>query len=166
MLRPVLIARTAGALPGRLSGQPSPTRRATRHAGLLAASLALAAPLAQAAEPVATSAGMLLQVLAGLAIVIGLMAAAAWVVRQFGVNRLQPRGPVVLVGGVSVGSRERVMVVEVADQWIVIGVAGGSVTALATLPRQATARPTDSGIADSGAFADWLKRTMDRRNGQ
>jgi flagellar protein FliO/FliZ len=39
------------------------------------------------------------------------------------------------VGGIAVGSRERVLLLEVGEHWLVVGVAPGSVTGIATLPR-------------------------------
>jgi len=68
-----------------------------------------------------------------------------------------------VVAGAAVGSRERVVVVEIADTWLVLGVAPGSITALHQLPRRPL--PTDDEAAQSGkSFAGWLKQVMDRRN--
>ncbi len=120
-------------------------------------------PVAPAAES-AASAGSLLQVLLGLVAVLAVMAAAAWVMKRLGVARAMAGTPVKVIGGVSVGGRERVVVVEVADQWIVVGVAPGSVNALSTLPRQEVAAP-DQGAPGAKNFSAWLKQTMDKRNG-
>jgi len=105
-------------------------------------------------------AGGLLQVLLGLIAVLALMAALAWFLRRFGVARGGGDSVVKIVGGVAVGSRERVMVVEVGEQWIVVGVAAGRVSALATLPRQETP-PPPAGAANPGG---WLKQTLDKRH--
>ncbi|HAN55494.1 MAG TPA: flagellar assembly protein FliO, partial [Betaproteobacteria bacterium] len=67
-----------------------------------------------------------------------------------------------VVGGVSVGGRERVLIVEVADQWIVVGVAPGRVNALATMPRQENDVLTTAPAAQN--FSSWLKQTMEKRN--
>jgi flagellar protein FliO/FliZ len=48
-----------------------------------------------------------------------------------------------LVGSLSVGTRERILVVEVGEQWIVVGASPGRMNALATMPRQESAnRPS------------------------
>jgi flagellar protein FliO/FliZ len=110
-----------------------------------------------------------MQVLFGLAIVLALMAGAAWLLRRFGLSRISTPGSIRIVGGVNVGTRERVMVVEVADQWIVVGVAPGRVSALATMARQeAPAQPHDAPGAMPVAknFSAWLKQTIEKRNGQ
>jgi flagellar protein FliO/FliZ len=132
----------------------------------LAAPFALAcAPLAGAAEQHAPSAGGgLMQILLGLVAVLALMAGAAWLLKRFGVSGPAGGNVVKIVGGVSVGNRERVMVVEVADQWIVVGVAQGRVNALSTLPRQELPASTSTGPV-AGNFAAWLKQTIDKRNG-
>lgn len=138
---------------------------------------ALLPALAQAAEtapaPVASAgaaatAGSFFQVLVGLIVVLGLMAVMAWTLKRFNLARIAGNTPIKVVGGVSVGNRERVMVVEVADQWIVVGVATGQVTALSTMPRPA-GLPADtaaSPASKAGNFAHWLKQQIEKRNAQ
>ncbi|OGS95997.1 MAG: flagellar biosynthetic protein FliO [Gallionellales bacterium RBG_16_56_9] len=142
-------------------------------AGAQAAAAGAAAPVALSAatSPAAgrsPSAGSLLQVLLGLIVVLALMAAAAWLVKRFGMARTAANSVVRIVGGVSVGNRERVLVLEVADQWIVVGVATGRVSALASMPRQehsAGATSSAPAAASTANFAGWLKQTIDKRNG-
>ncbi|OWW18804.1 flagellar assembly protein FliO [Noviherbaspirillum denitrificans] len=130
---------------------------------LLTAVPALAAEQAATAAP-ATSTGSMLQVVLGLAVVLALMAGAAWVLKRMGMAGAGGSSVAKVVGGVSVGNRERVMVVEVADQWIVVGVAPGRVTALSTMPRQEI-QAASVGGDDTKNFAAWLKQTIDKRNG-
>lgn len=102
--------------------------------------------------------GAVLQTLVGLAVVIGLVFGCAWLARRFG---LQPsaRGNVVrTVGGVSLGGKERVAVVEIGDTWLVLGAAPGNVRLLHTLPagsidlaRGARISPGSSGSSASSA---------------
>lgn len=125
--------------------------------------LLLALP-AHAAEQQPASAGSLLQVLFGLVVVLALMAGAAWTLKRMGVAGMAGNSVARVVGGVSVGNRERVVVVEVADQWIVVGIAPGRVSALSTMPRQQIAAAQTT-TPDAANFASWLKRTIDKRNG-
>jgi flagellar protein FliO/FliZ len=123
----------------------------------------------QAAEEAASaastaSAGSLIQVLFGLAVVLALMAGAAWMLKRMGMTGTGGNAVAKVVGGVSVGNRERVVVVEVGEQWIVVGVAPGRVNSLATMPRQETA-PVAAETDNSKNFAAWLKQTIDKRNG-
>jgi flagellar protein FliO/FliZ len=57
------------------------------------------------------------------------------------------------------------VLIEVGEQWILAGVAPGSVNSLATLPRGETAEVQDAnGTAPGSAFASFLKQVMDKRN--
>jgi flagellar protein FliO/FliZ len=110
-----------------------------------------------------SSAGSLLQVIFGLIVVLGLLAGALWVLKRVGGGRLAAGSVVKIVGGVSVGNRERVMVVEVADQWIVIGVAPGQVSKLADMPRQEQQQGA-AALPGAPNFSAWLKQTIEKRN--
>ena len=119
---------------------------------------------ANAAAP--TPAGSGLQVVFGLVVVLGLLMGVAWWLKRFGPVSRAGGSAAKIVGGVSVGARERVMVVEVGDQWIVIGVAPGSVNALSTMPRQEHLVQEDTQAGSAQNFSGWLKQTMDKRNGK
>ena len=128
----------------------------------LSSCVAGAAQAAEQAGP--ASASSLLQVLLGLIVVLGLLAGTAWIIRRLGLARPSSASAVKVIGGASIGTRERVVLVEVADQWIVVGVAPGCVNALATMPRQ------EGFISDAPApvaknFSAWLKQTIEKRNG-
>ena len=145
------------------TAQPAPAQSvapvATPAAGP-AAVVAPATPAAATSSP--SSAGSLLQVVFGLLVVLGLLAGALWFLKRMGGGRFAPGSVVKIIGGVSVGNRERVMVVEVADQWIVIGVAPGQVSTLATLPRQE--QPAAQAAPGVPNFSAWLKQTIEKRN--
>jgi flagellar protein FliO/FliZ len=117
---------------------------------------------AAASAALPSSGGSVLTMLLGLTAVLALMAGIAWLFRRFGLaQNLAGNAAAKVIGGVSVGTRERVMVIEVGDQWIVVGVAPGRVNALATMPRQEHAA---SQPGSGPAFASWLRQTMDKRN--
>ncbi|MEC4721361.1 flagellar biosynthetic protein FliO [Noviherbaspirillum sp. CPCC 100848] len=137
--------------------------QAAEQAAAPAATAAAAATTATAASP--ASAGSLLQVLLGLVAVLALMAGGVWLLKRMGVAGTANGNVARVVGGVSVGNRERVLVVEVADQWIVVGVAPGRVSALSSMPKQESA-PTLQALPDNKNFAAWLKQTIDKRNGK
>ena len=127
----------------------------------VAASAGVAAP---AASALPSAGGSVFTMLFGLIAVLALMAGVAWLFKRFGLTQnLSGNAAAKIIGGVSVGTRERVMVIEVGDQWIVVGVAPGRVNALATMPRQehVAAQPAK---ANGPVFSSWLKQTMDKRN--
>lgn len=143
----------------------------TGHAGNTAANAnananaaVTAAQSTSAALP--SSSGSVFTMLLGLSAVLALLAAVAWLFKRFGLSQsLAGNAAAKVVGGVSVGTRERVMVIEVGEQWIVVGVAPGRVNALATMPRQTLAAAPAAASGNGPAFATWLKHTMDKRNG-
>ncbi|KMY85101.1 Flagellar biosynthesis protein FliQ [Candidatus Paraburkholderia calva] len=74
--------------------------------------------------------GAVLQTLFGLAIVIGFVFGCAWLARRLSFQGNKRGGLVKVVGGVSLGNKERVAVVEIGDIWLVLGTAPGGVTLL------------------------------------
>ena len=70
-----------------------------------------------------------------------------------------------VISGVAVGQRERIVLVEVNDTWLVIGVAPGQVRTLHSMPKSNLPIPqaeTPPGM--DGKFQGWLKQMMDKRN--
>lgn len=125
----------------------------------------LAASSAHAAEQAGPGpASSLFQVLLGLIVVLGLLAGTAWFIRRLGLARPSSASAVRIIGGASVGTRERIVLVEVADQWIVVGVAPGCVNALSTMPRQEGVLPPEPAPVAKN-FSAWLKQTIEKRNG-
>ena len=110
-------------------------------------------------------AGGLLQTIFALLLVLGLLAGLAWFMKRYGPKASGASANLRVVGALNIGGRERIMVLEVGDQWIVVGAAPGRINALHTMPRQegeAAILPADGG-APAANFADWLKKTIDNR---
>ena len=113
------------------------------------------------------SAGSLFQTLASLMLVLGLLAALAWVLKRWGPRGQVNAGGLRIVSALNLGGRERIIVVEVGDQWIVVGASPGRVNALATMPRQESAAAPATlapHAAPASSFSDWLKQTIEKRN--
>ena len=77
-------------------------------------------------------------VLVSLVLILGGFALVAWLARRYLPGLGGTQGAVKVVGATMVGPRERVVVVEVEDARLVLGVGGGQVRLLHTLPRTAT----------------------------
>lgn len=71
---------------------------------------------------------------ASLALLLGGFVALAWAVHRYLPGRGR-EGAAKVLGATAVGARERVVVVEVADTWLVLGVGGGNVHLLHRLPK-------------------------------
>jgi len=128
---------------------------------LAAACGAMAALPAFAQDPASPmSAGNLLQVFAGLLLVLALVMGAAWMLRRIGHVPGLSGQAIKTIGATSVGTRERVVLLEVAGSWVLIGVAPGQVRSLATFPKGEL--PAAPASAASPAFSQWLQRFTDR----
>ena len=117
---------------------------------------------------VAASAGSLMQTIFGLLVVLAALALFAWAMKRFGPRPQAGAAGLRIVGALNLGGRERLMVVEIGDQWIVVGASPGRVNALATMPRQdsavsGTLQPHPH-VAPASSFADWLKQTIEQRH--
>lgn len=120
------------------------------------------------AVPVSPTGGVLKMVV-GLAVVLAVMALITWVLKRMVPGVGNKQSVIRVVGGLSVGSRERVMVLEVAGRWIVVGVAAGQVSRLANLEANAgqleEVISTGRSMSNAGAegftdtFAVWLKKS-------
>ena len=123
--------------------------------------------------PAGSATGSLLQTLFALIAVLAVLGALAWFLKRYGPKAMGGSAHLRIVGSLNLGGRERLLVVEVGNQWIVVGASPGRVNALATMPKQDGAEP-GAGAADGHAtlaphvqpahsFADWLKQTLDKR---
>jgi flagellar protein FliO/FliZ len=122
-------------------------------------------PTPQASTP--STGGSLLQTALALLFVIGLMLGLAWLTKRFGPKNFGGgNSNIKLVGSLSVGTRERILVVEVGEQWIVVGASPGRMNALATMPRQENSEPLQQASVPTANFAEWFKQTIDKRNGK
>ena len=105
-----------------------------------------------------------LQMVFGLLVVLALLLGALWLLKRISM----PRGPVAgllrVVAGVAVGARERVVILELGNSWLVLGVAPGQVTTLAEIPRQELPAAATSRAAKD--FPAWLKQIAERRGKQ
>ncbi len=113
----------------------------------------------------------MLQVTFGLLLVLGMIVGLAWAVARLGRLRPTSNATVRVIAAASVGPRERVAVVEVAGQWLVLGVAPGSVNLLdKTLPQTTVNLNLAGGASDAAGvqpplppFAAWLQRALNRK---
>lgn len=115
------------------------------------------------APPAPLGAGNLLQVLLALGVVLALLLGGAFVMRRLGRITGLSNQAIKTIAAASVGTRERVVLLEVSGQWVLVGVAPGQVRALATLPKGEL--PDAPGLqAAPPGFAQILQRLKDRRN--
>ena len=115
------------------------------------------------------STGSLLQTIFALMFVLALLIGLAWAMKRYGPKALGGNSKMRVVSSLNLGGRERIVLIEVADQWIVVGASPGRINALATLPRQEGELPQLSNAQHGPAaanFSEWLKQTIEKRNGK
>ena len=161
---------------GAFAADPAPPASASAPAPVTAAQVAPAAPVPEVrplpgrppvqapAYAPGPSAGSLMQTIFALMLVLGLLAALAWVMRRYGPNVQAGVGGLRIVGALNLGGRERIMLIEVGDQWIVVGASPGRVNALATMPKQEGPAVIAGHAPPAASFGEWLKQTIDKRN--
>jgi flagellar biosynthetic protein FliO len=119
--------------------------------------------------PSGSATGSLLQTLLALIVVLGVLGALAWFLKRYGPKAGGSSANLRVVGALNLGGRERVLVVEVGNQWVVVGASPGRINALATMPKQEGADIGAAGATlaphaqPANNFADWLKQTIDKR---
>ena len=125
-------------------------------AGGATANIKEAGKLTAAQDPLATSS--LWQLTLGMLLVLGLIMGIAWVLKRTGRFQLAAGGGLRILGGLSMGARERVVLLQVGETQLLVGVAPGRVQTLHVLdkPLQSVSKTTTEG----GGFADQLGRLL------
>jgi flagellar protein FliO/FliZ len=114
--------------------------------------------------PVISGGASLAQAGLGLFAVIALILGMAWLARRVGLVRHGSGGATMkVVGSLMLGARQKVVMVEVGDTWLVLGVSAGEIRPLHTLPAQPDAMVPAGTTAPQplqGGFGERLMRAM------
>lgn len=115
--------------------------------------------------PAAVSSGSIVQVIFSLLLVLAAVVLVGWLLKRINLPQYGNGNVLKVVSGVAVGQRERIVLVEVNDTWLVVGVAPGQVRTLHTLPKGSLplSQNASSGALDN-KFQTWLKQMMEKRN--
>lgn len=143
-----------------------------RH-GLMCCAIA-GSPLAAATEvgrptftppPVATvTGGSVLQVIVSLALVLAAVMLVGWILKRIQPMQRGPDGTLKVVGSLALGQRERVVLLEVNDTWLLLGVTPGQVNTLHSMPKGVLPAHAAGGSPSHADFQGRLKKMMERRN--
>ena len=133
------------------------------HFAALPLLCALPAWADSAAPPLPAAGSGIFQVALGLAVVLALFWGSLQVLKRLQTPRSGTWAGLRVVGATAVGPRERIVVVEIGETWLVVGVAPGQVTSLGSVPRQETPPLEMPANRDFGA---WLKHVMERKKNE
>lgn len=79
------------------------------------------------------SSGYLVQLIIGLVLVLVCIIALAWFAKRFRYLQSSPAGSMQILGGISMGARERVVLMQVGSTRLLLGVAPGRINTLHVL---------------------------------
>ena len=86
-----------------------------------------AAPL----EPI--SSPYLLKLTAGLILIVALILLLAWLVKKFNLNQQSHSGLIKIIAALSIGTRDRIVLLQIGDEQILVGLTPGRIEKLHTL---------------------------------
>ncbi len=117
---------------------------------------------ARLSEPL--GAGDVLQVFFALLFVLLLIGVAAWFFRRLSLGNFAGQGTLRLLASVSVGQRERVVLVQAGETQLLLGVAQGNVRTLHVFDKPVMPESTNTQGAEN--FAERLAAVLKRRSGE
>ncbi len=101
----------------------------------------------------------LLQTTLSLVLVLGLVAASAWVLTRWYKPPNNPRAAIKVQAMVALGARERAVLLEVGGRWLLVGVAPGRVNTLLEL---SAPPPSEEGEPPMATPTSWLQTHLNR----
>lgn len=123
---------------------------------------------AYAPPPPAVSSGSIMQIILSLLLVLAAIVLVAWLLKRMNTAQQGSGHLLKMLGSISIGQRERIVLVEIDRTWLVIGVGPGQIRTLHTLPK------TDSAVSDlpsretplpDNKFASLLSSVLSRPKG-
>ncbi len=119
---------------------------------------------ASTADSIGVSSATYVQAMLALLLIVGLLFGTAWLARKVSGGKSFGQGNLKVLGGVALGPRERLVLVEAGDTWLVIGMVPGQIRTLHRMPKGDDSLAESINPSDGEApFAQWLKRVTEQR---
>lgn len=111
--------------------------------------------------PPVTSAPLtpVLQVSASLLLILVLIFGLAWLARRYLPVASRSGNLIKIVSGIPVGQKSQVLLLEIGEQWVLVGVSPAQVNLITTLTRQPDLIPTTS---NTPRFSEALQQQLHR----
>lgn len=107
--------------------------------------------------PSVVSTGGMIKITLSLFLVLAAIVAVAWLLKRMNVAQ-QGRGNLLkVIGSVAVGQRERIVLVEINETWLLVGVGPGQIRTLHTLAKDDTISPIPDADNQFGKMLSLLK---------
>ena len=109
-------------------------------------------------EPLSTP--YLFKLTGGLLLVVLVILLFAWLVKKFNLNQQSQNGLIRIIAGLSIGTRDRIVLLQIGEEQILVGLTPGRIEKLHTL-----SQPLDAPEAQlvSSSFAEKFNRVMGER---
>ena len=109
-------------------------------------------------EPLSTP--YLFKLTGGLLLVVVVILLFAWLVKKFNLNQQSHNGLIRIIAGLSIGTRDRIVLLQIGEEQILVGLTPGRIEKLHTL-----SQPLDAPEAQlaSSSFAEKFNRVMGER---
>ena len=104
-------------------------------------------PSIPAVDPVST--GYLMKLTAGLVIIILLIFGLAWLMKKLQLTQHSQNGLIKIVSAISVGHRDRIALIQVGDEQILVGLTPGNMQKLHTLKNKVEAQAPEHANAQN-----------------
>lgn len=106
-----------------------------------------------------------MQMMGGLLLVLAIIGGITWLLKRFALIPTTATGTLKVVAATGIGQRERVVVVEIDDTWLVLGVAPGRVNKLHTMDKPVSDSPHKTqNTSSTEAFATQLNESINKNN--
>nr|WP_227983201.1 MULTISPECIES: flagellar biosynthetic protein FliO [Dickeya] len=116
-----------------------------------------------AAESVISGGVLLSQIGTALCGVLLLILLVAWLLRKLGIApQIKSSNVIKTVSACPVGQRERIVIVEIDDTWLVLGVTAQQITHLHTLPARPVGNAESAEKLAPADFLQFLKKATKR----
>ncbi len=103
-----------------------------------------------------------IQAMLALTLIIGLLLGMAWLAKKLNGGKGFGQGGLKVIGGLTLGPRERIFLVEAGGEWLVIGIVPGQIRTLHTLPKGELPQEL---VENPGSpkFIEWLKAAQENK---
>ena len=116
--------------------------------------------LAENPDTSGVSASAILQTGLGLLLILGLLFLATYLLKKFSpAHNLGRSGLLRVVGGLTISNRERIVLIEIGDTWLIVGIGTGQMRTLHTM-QKGSLPPS----VNEKPFGQWLKQMIERKN--
>lgn len=113
-------------------------------------------------EAQAASVSQIMQIITSLLLVVGIIFAGAWFFRRYGRLHGMLNDDMKVVAGISVGQREKVIILQAGETQIMLGVSPGRIQALHVFDEPVIERAKEGEAEDAGesGFSACLKKEI------